>query len=699
MPHPGVCMNIINARHLKDGNGIVTNPQKFLDQDFEQLKQYCMIKRVRYIDDMFPPDARSIGTGLLEADDLKRVVWLRPHKMVPNPMFEVDGVSRFDFGQGMLGNCWFLASIGALTFQDFILRQVVPPQTFNEEYCGIFHFRFWRFGRWVDVVIDDKLPTIDGRLVFVHSKDPTEFWPALLEKAYAKVCGSYLDMNAGTPAEALVDFTGGVHMCIDLTEPPPHLWELMCRAGQSKSLMGCGTPQGATSANTVLPNGIVQGHAYTVTGVKQMTSQGQPVHLVRLWNPWGEKEWIGDWSDKSPLWQTVSPQEREMFLSVADNGEFWMTLEDFCRFYSDLDICCLCPDFLDGNTSCHWKTSFYEGRWVAGTTAGGCMNNLDLFWTNPQYRVKIDEVLSECSGKQGEKNMLVSLMQKPDKRNRRLVQSLHIGFSVFEVTEEYKSLKGKFPASFFNKNRPVYQTKTYANAREVMGFLMLKPGEYLIVPSTFNPNETASFILTILSKSETHVHENSDGHDHEQEEAMEEDKGTENEENDEKKKIFFRQYSDKYEEVDAEQLQRLLNENILKGDMKSGGFSIDACRSMVALMDTSVTGKLNGEEFIRLWKRVVTYKDIFFRTDVSKTGTLLLSELRNAVMASGKRVSDDMLNLLALRYGASSGHITLESFISMVLRFDCMSQIFGQLSNGMNMTLLESEWMYLSMYT
>lgn len=29
------------------------------------------------------------------------------------------------------------------------------------------------------------------------------------------------------------------------------------------------------------------------------------------------------------------------------------------------------------------------------------------------------------------------------------------------------------------------------------------------------------------------------------------------------------------------------------------------------------------------------YQDIFFRTDVSKTGTLLLNELRNAVMATG----------------------------------------------------------------
>ncbi|XP_038822867.1 calpain-1 catalytic subunit-like [Salvelinus namaycush] len=640
MPPPGVCMSIMQERHKKEGVGSLANPEKHSNQDFQQLTQYCLARGVRYIDEMFPPDHNSIGDGLLSPDDMGRVVWLRPAKMVQYPDFIVDGLSRFDFGQGMVGDCWFLASIGALTFQEHILEQVVPlKQSFKEDYCGIFHFRFWRFGRWVDVVIDDKLPTVDGRLVFVHSKTPNEFWPALLEKAYAKVCGSYADMNAGTPSEAMMDFTGGVHITVKLTDAPPNLWDLLFRAAKSKSLIGCGTPQGETSANTVTPNGLVRGHAYTVTGVKQVMSQGMVVNLIRLFNPWGRGEWKGDWSDKSSMWQTVSPDDRKMCLSVEEDGEFWMTMKHFCEHFADVDIC-------------------YS------------------FWTNPQYRVKIGGLSGNCSETQGDNNMLVSLMQKPDKRNRCLVKSLHIGFSIFE----FKGQSGKFSASFFSNNVPVAQSKNYLNAREVMEFFRLKPGEYLIVPSTFKPNETASFILSILSKAETHIHENSNDQDMED--------------------ILFSPKTPKFEVVNAEQLQSCLNENLIQGNTKkTQGFSLESCRSMVALMDTSITGKLNVAEFLRLWRKVTEYKDIFFRTDVDRSGMLSLSELRNAIMASGIRVGDDMLNLMALRYGGSSGNISLESFISLVLRMNCMANIFRQLNDGGVISLQENEWMYISMYT
>lgn len=75
-----------------------------------------------------------------------------------------------------------------------VLFQVIPDakeQEWDENnpnnYQGIFHFHFWRFGEWIDVVIDDFLPTQNNQLIYIHSQTKNEFWSALLEKAYAKL--------------------------------------------------------------------------------------------------------------------------------------------------------------------------------------------------------------------------------------------------------------------------------------------------------------------------------------------------------------------------------------------------------------------------------------------------------------------------------------------------------------------------------
>lgn len=64
-------------------------------------------------------------------------------EIADNPQLFVEGFSRFDIQQGELGDCWLLAAVANLTMHSNLFFQVVPEdQSFEENYAGIFHFRF-----------------------------------------------------------------------------------------------------------------------------------------------------------------------------------------------------------------------------------------------------------------------------------------------------------------------------------------------------------------------------------------------------------------------------------------------------------------------------------------------------------------------------------------------------------------------------
>ena len=100
--------------------------------------------------------------------------------MYKKPKLVVDGGNRNDVNQGTLGNCWFLSAMVGMFEIPSLFDWVVPKdQGFGHDYRGIFYFRFWQYGEWVEVVVDDFIPIMKNKPVFVYSDDEGEMWPCL----------------------------------------------------------------------------------------------------------------------------------------------------------------------------------------------------------------------------------------------------------------------------------------------------------------------------------------------------------------------------------------------------------------------------------------------------------------------------------------------------------------------------------------
>ncbi|XP_010209744.1 PREDICTED: calpain-14 [Tinamus guttatus] len=664
-----------------------------VQQNYQALLEKCLKSKCLFTDENFPAHISSIGTGALLKRLPAKLQWKRPHDLHSTPVFYAANRKQLDLCQGLVGNCWFLAALEALTFHQDILAAVVPQnQSFDRKYAGIFHFRFWHFGKWVDVVVDDLLPVNEaGELVFVSSVYKNVFWGALLEKAYAKLYGSYEDLQIGRVSEALVDFTGGVNVTIKLAAAPPDLWDIMTRATYSRSLMGCQTHLGTTK---VLKNGLVAGHAYTVIGIRKVTCRYGPENLVRLRNPWGKIEWKGDWSDSSYKWELLSPKEKILLRKKKEDGEFWMSLQDFKVHFVDLIICKLTPDLMSQEDGKKWMYSLKSGRWVKGSTAGGSRGfRSDTFWMNPQYCLKV--LPAEDSRKSlGSCKVLVSLIQKHSSKHRNRAHHHFIGFSLYKVQSNFQESNKKLPPAFFTRHRPVNNHQLFEDEREVSLDFHLEPGVYVIVPCTLEPHKESEFILRVFSRKHVLWEMGGNPSFTLSKEIVDRYEGKIWED-------FFAKHFEQNPEINAVQLQRILN-NVSWRNFQSFHlrFSLDACQGILALLDLNATGTLSIQEFRVLWKRLLFYLEVFQKRDTSRSGRLDLVELHAAVQETGISLSNEVCNLMAIRYGSLDLQISFESFVCFMLRVEIMGEAFRNLTqDGKGIYLRESEWMMMTLYS
>uniref|UniRef100_A0A8C1QE63 Calpain 2, (m/II) large subunit b n=1 Tax=Cyprinus carpio TaxID=7962 RepID=A0A8C1QE63_CYPCA len=659
----GVASTLAKKRAQAAGFGTNANATKYLNQDFEALRRQCLSGGTLFSDPSFPAAPESLGFKELGPSSYKTrgIVWKRPGELCSKPEFIVGGATRTDICQGALGDCWLLAAIASLTLNEDVLARVVPAgQSFGDSYAGIFHFQFWQFGEWVDVVIDDRLPVKDGKLVFVHSAEGNEFWSALLEKAYAKVNGCYEALSGGSTSEGFEDFTGGIAESYELSKAPSNMFQIIQKALEAGALLGCSIDVRFLS---VTRQKLVKGHAYSLTGATEEK-------LVRMRNPWGQVEWTGAWSDGSSEWNNISSERPN---ASAEDGEFWMSFSDFLSHYSRIEICTLTPDAITSDSVKHWAVTNHDGTWRRGSTAGGCRNNAYTFWMNPQYVIKLDEEDDDPDDNEVGCSFVVGLIQKNRRRLRKAGEDMHtIGFAIYEFQGQRDVHLDK---NFFLTHAQKARSETFVNLREVCTRFKLPPGEYLVVPSTFEPNKDGDFCLRVFSEKQTETLycqkaslnifflNCASSCFQETVSDSEVDSGF--------RGMFVKLAGDM--EISAAELTTILNKIIAKRtDIKTDGFSLETCRIMVNLMDDNGNGKLGLGEFATLWKKIQRYLGIYKKNDMDNSGTMSTPELRLALKEAGFTLNNTIFQLLVARYAETDMTLDFDNFVACLMRLEMM---------------------------
>lgn len=184
-----------------------------LSSDDEKLRRNLLKSGQLFEDPDFPATQSSV---FYHQTPPFTFTWKRPKELTNYPVFLDDAIlfnshNFFDINPGKLGDRWLVSTIASLTLTKGLFYRVVPAdQSFDpDNYCGLFRFRLWWHDEWKEVVIDDRLPTVNNKLVFIQSTKGDTFWASLLEKAYAKLHGSYEALKYGSTIEGLSDFTGG----------------------------------------------------------------------------------------------------------------------------------------------------------------------------------------------------------------------------------------------------------------------------------------------------------------------------------------------------------------------------------------------------------------------------------------------------------------------------------------------------------
>jgi hypothetical protein len=228
----------------------------------------------------------------------------------------VDGVNFDDVVQGSIGDCYMVGAFSAVAKAnpDAIKNAI------KENADGTYTVRFFEKSSYgamkpVQITIDGDLPqSSTGSARYGKSRESSELWVGVLEKAYAQWKGGYEAIgNGGYPGEVISALTGKSTSYSSNKYSDANVIFNSIKNGAANSKPMTAPTHGKESGVDYSGTGVYAWHVYTVLGATEEAG----TKFVELRNPWGSTEPGSD---------------------GKNDGIFKMKLEDFSKLYQGVDI-------------------------------------------------------------------------------------------------------------------------------------------------------------------------------------------------------------------------------------------------------------------------------------------------------------------------------------------------------------------------
>lgn len=279
------------------------------------------------------------------------------------------------------------------------------------------------------------------------------------------------------------------------------LWSQLLRYQHNGFILGAGSCSLQSADRGLKDMGILFDSTYTIYNVQEIDG----IRLLLLRNPAGNhREWMGDWSDNSPLW--TQRMKHKMNYKKANDNVFWMEFNDFCNIFRFIYIC-------KWRDERKWRAIEFSGCWSKSIQFVSSNRNV-LVSTKRGVSSRGRREIRTCGGLPSSKNPECSTENNP-----------YYSLEVYEPTEIRLTVRqtneqGQAPANlrhvgiYILKNR---NGSSFARHTQITGDILvagtghavmlrslnldcvLQPGKYEILVALLHAGMEGHFKLGITS--------------------------------------------------------------------------------------------------------------------------------------------------------------------------------------------------------